>query len=134
MSIRQMKISKSITNRSEASLDKYLVEVGREELLTVDEEVELAQRIHQGTGTLPATESQLDKESLDIELYSLLHKMLTQKEIDILLMTYGIGTEQKTLNEIGSSLGLTVERVRQIREKSLVKLRQYSNSSRPFLR
>ena len=46
--MRQLKINKSITNRSSAALDKYLVEIGREELITTDEEVELAQRIHKG--------------------------------------------------------------------------------------
>ena len=46
--MRQLKISKSITNRDTASLDKYLQEIGREELITVDEEVTLAQRIKQG--------------------------------------------------------------------------------------
>lgn len=46
--MRQLKISKSITNRESASLDKYLQEIGHEELLSVDEEVELAQRIRKG--------------------------------------------------------------------------------------
>ena len=46
--MRQLKITKAITNRESASLDKYLQEIGRQELITVDEEVELAQRIHQG--------------------------------------------------------------------------------------
>lgn len=52
--MRQLKINKSITNRSSAALDKYLVEIGREELISTDEEVELAQRIHKG-----------DREALD---------------------------------------------------------------------
>lgn len=46
--MRQLKITKSITNRESASLDKYLQEIGRKELISVDEEVELAQRIRQG--------------------------------------------------------------------------------------
>lgn len=46
--MRQLKISKSITNRESASLDKYLQEIGHEELLTTDQEVELAQRIRKG--------------------------------------------------------------------------------------
>ena len=46
--MRQLKINKSITNRQSAALDKYLVEIGREELISTDEEVELAQRIHRG--------------------------------------------------------------------------------------
>ena len=46
--MRQLKITKSITNRESASLDKYLQEIGREELVTPEEEVELAQRIRKG--------------------------------------------------------------------------------------
>ncbi len=46
--MRQLKITKSITNRESASLDKYLQEIGREDLISVDEEVELAARIRQG--------------------------------------------------------------------------------------
>lgn len=46
--MRQLKITRSITNRETASLDKYLQEIGREELISVSEEVELAQRIKKG--------------------------------------------------------------------------------------
>ena len=46
--MRQLKITKSITNRESASLDKYLQEIGKEELITVEEEVDLAQRIRKG--------------------------------------------------------------------------------------
>lgn len=46
--MRQLKINKSITNRESASLDKYLQEIGHEELVDIDEEVDLAQRIHAG--------------------------------------------------------------------------------------
>ena len=46
--MRQLKITKSITNRESEALEKYLQEIGREELITSDEEVELAQRIRKG--------------------------------------------------------------------------------------
>lgn len=46
--MRQLKISKSFTNRESEALDKYLQDIGHEELLSLDEEVELAQRIKEG--------------------------------------------------------------------------------------
>lgn len=46
--MRQLKITKSITNREGESLDKYLQEISKEELLTVEEEVELAARVRKG--------------------------------------------------------------------------------------
>jgi len=46
--MRQLKITKQITNRETASLDKYLQEIGREGLITAEEEVDLARRIRQG--------------------------------------------------------------------------------------
>ena len=46
--MRQLKITKSITNRESEALEKYLSEIGKEELLSADEEVELAQRIRKG--------------------------------------------------------------------------------------
>ena len=46
--MRQLKITKSITNRESASLDKYLQEIGKEEMISAEEEAELAQRIRKG--------------------------------------------------------------------------------------
>src|SRR3981189_95534 len=48
MSMRQLKITKSITNRESQSLEKYLQEIGKVELITPEEEVKLAVRIQQG--------------------------------------------------------------------------------------
>ena len=46
--MRQLKITKSITNRESESLEKYLQEIGKEDMISVEEEVELAQRIRKG--------------------------------------------------------------------------------------
>ncbi|GGZ45855.1 MULTISPECIES: sigma-70 family RNA polymerase sigma factor [Mesonia] len=46
--MRQLKITKQVTNRESVSLDKYLQDISKEELITAEEEVELAQRIRQG--------------------------------------------------------------------------------------
>ena len=56
--MRQLKIQKSITNRSSEALDKYLVEIGRAPLISIDEEIELAQQIKKGG---PAGERAKDK-------------------------------------------------------------------------
>ena len=49
--MRQLKITKSITNRESQSLEKYLQEIGKEDLLTPEEEVHLARRIRAGDQT-----------------------------------------------------------------------------------
>ena len=46
--MRQLKITKSITNRENDSLDKYLQEIGRVEMVSIEEEIELAQRTQTG--------------------------------------------------------------------------------------
>ena len=52
MSMRQLKITKSITNRESQSLEKYLQEIGKVELISPEEEVKLALRIKQGGETV----------------------------------------------------------------------------------
>ena len=49
--MRQLKITQSITNRESASIEKYLQDIAKHELLTPDEEVELARRIKKGDKT-----------------------------------------------------------------------------------
>ena len=251
--MRQLKITKSITNRESASLDKYLQEIGREDLITVEEEVELAQRIKKGDrvalekltranlrfvvsvakqyqnqglslpdlinegnlGLIKAAEkfdetrgfkfisyavwwirqsilqalaeqsrivrlplnqvgslnkiskafSKFEQENerrpspeeladeLDIpvdkisdtmkvsgrhisvdapfvegEDNSLLDVLINERESDIIKMFFGIGCQEMTLEEIGDKFGLTRERVRQIKEKAIRRLRQSSRS------
>ena len=232
--MRQLKITKSITNRESASLDKYLQEIGKEELITVEEEVELAQRIKKGdqealekltkanlrfvvsvakqyqnqglslpdvrlplnqVGSLNkinkafarfeqehertpspeelANELELPKEKVtdtlrvagrhvsvdapfaDGEDNSLLDVLvnpdspnadrglineslstevdraletLTERERDIIKYFFGIGCSEMTLEEIGEKFDLTRERVRQIKEKAIRRLRHSSRS------
>ena len=58
--MRQLKITKQVTNRETASLDKYLQEIGKVDLITAEEEVELAQKIRAGD------ENALDKLTLSL--------------------------------------------------------------------
>lgn len=70
------------------------------------------------------TDRQVDRESMNLELDNVLKKVLKDREITIIRECFGIGCHEKGLEEIGDQLGLTRERVRQIREKSIVKIRE----------
>ena len=69
-------------------------------------------------------DEQVDYESMAKELDTVLRNVLKEREITIVRECFGIGCHEKGLEEIGDQLGLTRERVRQIREKSIVKLRE----------
>ncbi|MBN2891565.1 MAG: RNA polymerase sigma factor RpoD/SigA [Bacteroidales bacterium] len=75
----------------------------------------------------PHADSSLDLESLRIEIERAL-STLTPREKDIIKSSFGIGTEQLSLEEIGEIYNLTRERVRQIREKAIKRLRNTSRS------
>ena len=70
------------------------------------------------------TDRLVDFESMAQELDNVLRKVLKEREVIILRECFGIGCHEKGLEEIGSELGLTRERVRQIREKSILKVRE----------
>ena len=62
--MRQLKISKSITNRSSEALDKYLAEISREPMVSIDEEIELAQAIRKGGPEAERAKEKLVKANL----------------------------------------------------------------------
>ena len=68
------------------------------------------------------------KESLETEIRNAL-KSLNEQEQTVLLNYFGLsGSESKNLEEIGSDLGVTGERIRQIKERALQRLRHNTNS------
>jgi RNA polymerase primary sigma factor len=72
----------------------------------------------------PSPDENLTKESLSKEIENML-SILSEREIKVLMMSYGIGKENKlTLEEIGNNFNLTRERIRQIKEKALRKIRK----------
>ncbi len=79
------------------------------------------------SGDETKTDLHADKESMAQELDTVLCKVLKEREITILRQCYGFGCSEKGLEEIGDQLGLTRERVRQIREKAITKLRSSTN-------
>ena len=183
--MRQLKITKQVTNRETASLDKYLQEIGKVDLITADEEVELAQRIKAGdqialekltkanlrfvvsvakqyqndvkesmknsgrhvsmdaplvegedsnlydvlnSGESPNPDRELLHESLRTEIERAL-ETLTPREADVIRLYFGLGNQHPmTLEEIGETFDLTRERVRQIKEKAIRRLKHTSRS------
>lgn len=87
-----------------------------------DEDNSMADVLASGEET--RADKQVDFESLANELDTVLRNVLKDREITIVRECFGIGCHEKGLEEIGDQLGLTRERVRQIREKSIVKLRE----------
>lgn len=76
----------------------------------------------------PNADKALMHESLSREVDRAL-STLTERESDIIKLFFGIGCQEMTLEEIGDKFGLTRERVRQIKEKSIRRLRQNSRCS-----
>ena len=68
------------------------------------------------------TDKQVDYESLTSDLENVLRSVLKDRELKIVRECFGIGCQERGLEEIGAEMGLTRERVRQIREKSITKL------------
>ena len=73
------------------------------------------------------TDKHVDHESMAMELRQVLDKVLKDREKQIVCACFGIGETEKGLEEIGDKMGLTRERVRQIREKSITKIRDSGN-------
>lgn len=76
------------------------------------------------SGDNSRTDKQVDHESMAMELKQVLGQVLKERERQIVCACFGIGEPEKGLEEIGDKMGLTRERVRQIREKSISKLRE----------
>ena len=74
------------------------------------------------------TDKHVDYESMASDLDDVLRKVLKERELKIVKQCFGIGCHEKGLEEIGAEMGLTRERVRQIREKSIEKIRQSGNA------
>ncbi len=75
-----------------------------------------------------AADRTVDHESMCTDLMQVLGEVLSERERQIVIQTFGIGCPERSLDDIGLRMGLTRERVRQIRERSLDKVRNYRKS------
>jgi RNA polymerase primary sigma factor len=79
-----------------------------------------------------ATDRKVDQESMCSDLMQVLCTVLNDRERIIVIQSFGIGCPERGLDAIGSDLGLTRERVRQIRERGLDKVRKSPKSRMLF--
>ena len=104
--MRRLKITKQITNRDTRSLEKYFQEISKIELITPDEEAELAKRIREG-----------DQIALNKLVNANLRFVVSAAKQ---YQGYGIGERNPlSLSPIGELFDITRQRVRQIRAKAL---------------
>ena len=75
-----------------------------------------------------ATDRKVNHDSMCADLIQLMCSVLSDKEKTIVTQSFGIGCQERALDDIGHDMGLTRERVRQIRERGLDKMRQSNNS------
>ena len=116
----------SLTNIDEAKLDQTIKADNHHMSIDApfqeDDDNSMADVLASGEDS--RADKQVDYESMAKELNTVLSNVLKDREITIVKECFGIGCHEKGLEEIGDQLGLTRERVRQIREKSIVKLRE----------
>jgi RNA polymerase primary sigma factor len=81
------------------------------------------------------SDSSLDRESMNQFINDLLKEVLNAREQKIIKESFGIGEMEKSLEEIADSMGMTRERIRQVREKALRKIRfsKYASTLRQYL-
>ena len=113
----------SLTNIEEEKIDQTIKadnhHMSIDAPFSEDDDNSLADVMSSGDDT--RTDKQVDFESMSLELNNVLKSVLKDREITIIRECFGIGCPEKGLEEIGDQLGLTRERVRQIREKSIAK-------------
>lgn len=76
----------------------------------------------------PATDSTLEEESLTVDLLSTIYSSLTNREATIVAKLYGIGCKAMTEDQVADTLGISVQRLHQLREKAIKKLKQNNSA------
>jgi RNA polymerase primary sigma factor len=71
----------------------------------------------------------VERESLKSDLSKVLHQLLSNREYIIVSRTYGLNGQEESLADVGTDMGLTRERVRQIRETAILKIRKSRNKN-----
>lgn len=107
-------------NKAGILIEQTAKTLSMDEPLSEDTDTSIGDFVSSGS----KTDESLDKESLHQDMTAILNHILSAKEKEILMRSFGINCKEEGLEEIGFAFGLSRERVRQIREKALCKIRR----------
>ena len=112
-------------------LNDILLTVSMDTPVSEDSELTLGDNLPSGS----RSDQLVERESLKSDLCKVLFQLLTNKEYIIISRTYGLNGQEESLAAVGTDMGLTRERVRQIREKAILKIRKsrYKNKLAQYL-
>ena len=107
-------------NKAGILIEQTAKTLSMDDPLSEDTDISIGDFVSSGS----KTDESLDKESLHQDMTAILNHILSAKEKEILMRSFGINCKEEGLEEIGFAFGLSRERVRQIREKALCKIRR----------
>lgn len=113
-------------NKAGILIEQTAKTLSMDDPLSEDTDISIGDFVSSGS----KTDESLDKESLHQDMTAILNHILSAKEREIILRSFGIGRKEEGLEDIGVSLGLSRERVRQIREKALRTIRRSNKIGR----
>ena len=105
--------------KAEAAISHILTTVSMDTPINEESDMTLGDNLPSGS----RSDQLVEMESLKSDLSKVLHQLLNNKEYIIVSRTYGLNGQEESLADVGTDMGLTRERVRQIKEKALRKIR-----------
>ena len=117
--------------KAEATISHILTTVSMDTPISEESDVTLGDNLPSES----RSDQLVERESLKSDLSKVLHQLLSNREYIIVSRTYGLDGQEESLADVGADMGLTRERVRQIREKAILKIRKsrYKNKLAQYL-
>jgi RNA polymerase primary sigma factor len=117
--------------RAEATINGILATISMDTPIGEESDMTLGDNLPSGS----RSDQLLEQESMKSDLSKVLSQLLTNKEYTIISRTFGLSGQEESLAAVGTDMGMTRERVRQIREKAILKIRKstYKNKLAQYL-
>ena len=111
--------------KAEATISHILTTVSMDTPISEESDVTLGDNLPSES----RSDQLVERESLKSDLSKVLHQLLSNREYIIVSRTYGLNGQEESLADVGTDMGLTRERVRQIRETAILKIRKSRNKN-----